>query len=107
MPIYKVTGYVMTPEVAMTALPGADDFVEITRRQGRDAPVVHFLSDTQIEAINGEYPPTPQGEDDEYESRFQLRLYGIVRFALANGFIETLSAEDRDAIRNMVVLEVE
>jgi hypothetical protein len=32
---------------AVIALPGADDFVEITRRQGREAPVVHFLSDTQ------------------------------------------------------------
>ena len=92
---------------AVIALPEADDCVEITRRQGRDAPVVHFLSDTQIEAMDGEYPPTPEGEDDEYESRFQLRLYGIVRFALANGFIETLPAEERDAIRNMVALEDE
>jgi hypothetical protein len=92
---------------AVVAMPGDDHYVEISRAQDRDAPVVHFLSDAQIEASDGDYPPVPQGADEDYETLFQLRLYDIIRHAFAHGYLDTLPTEQGDAIRAMVLLEKE
>ncbi len=77
-----------------------------------DIPLVHFLSDKQVADMGTSAdPPIPKFEtqhpDDSgkrYEELFELRVIDLVHFALAHGFLDTLSPEQADAIRAQVRL---
>lgn len=82
----------------IVVLPGSGDWVEIFPDQRGDAPIVRFISGEQIEAMGDtEYAAPPAGEH-----LYSIRVHRLLVWAVAHGFLDTLPAEQRDAIHRDV-----
>jgi hypothetical protein len=93
---------------------GSDDWVDLHAPEPDEykdmIPQLRFVTSAQMkEADGGGYPPEPEhptqypdNSDEAYEQLFEFRVWDLLRFGLANGFLDTLPSENAAAIRKYV-----
>ena len=89
---------------------GSDDWTEMfvppkDEQYKDEIPQIRFLTAKQMaEAENGGYPPTAEipttdDSDEAYEQLFEIPIHGLLRWAIIEGYLDTLPPQQRDAIQ--------